>query len=170
MTVRQSIGHFARTLLVSFWVLGPAAASRAAEPAVAADASLQPAEYFEKARASWVAGHRDDATFWLYVAQLRYRAHLAAHPDGDPSGGPALLASLMEVVGRPINEYAFGDVAEATAIIDRALGWDAANPDATVPEEVRRRTRAGLIALRDDMRKNAEDIRRQRTANGLANR
>jgi hypothetical protein len=148
------------------------AASRtdAAGPALPADADLQPHEYFGKAATSWSAGRREDATFWLYVAQLRWRARLAARPDLDPSGEPALFASLMEVVGRPINEHAFGDVAEATAIIDRALAWDAANPDRSVPEDVRTRTRAGLVALRDDMRRSVDAIRRERTGNGLPNR
>ena len=134
------------------------------------EAKPPPAAFFEKAATSWNTGAREDATFWLYVAQLRYRARLAARPDLPPSGEPALFASLMETVGRPINEYAFGDIPEACRQIDRALLWDADSPDLSNPEGVRRTTRAGLVKLRDDMLRNIASIRQERAANGLINR
>ena len=141
-----------------------------ARPANPAMTTTPPTDYFAKAATSWAGGARDDATFWLYVAQLRFRARLAAGLSPDPRGEPALYAALMETVGRPINEYAFGDVAEACRQMDRALRWDDENPDASIPETVRRITRAGLTKLRDDMLRNADGIRRERTANGLMNR
>ncbi|OLP57935.1 hypothetical protein BJF93_13950 [Xaviernesmea oryzae] len=148
----------------------PAGAGTGTNAAATAATDLHPADYFRKAADSFAAGRKDEATFWLYVAQLRWRGRLAAHPELNPTGEPALFASLMETIGRPINEYAFGNVAKATAIIDRALAWDAAHPDRSVPEDVRRTMRSGLIGLRDDMRRNARDVRRQRTENGLTNR
>lgn len=129
-----------------------------------------PTTFFKNAAVSWSTGAREDATFWLYVAQLRYRARLASRPDLPPSGEPALFASLMQTVGRPINEYAFGDVPEACRQIDRALRWDEDNPDLFNLESVRRSTRAGLVKLRDDMLRNIASIRQERAANGLINR
>lgn len=166
----ERVRRLARMLLATLGVLIAADTAGAVKPIKPVIAALPPAEYFQKAVENWSAGNREDATFWLYVAQLRWRARLTAHPDLDPTGEPALFASLMETVGRPINEYAFGDIEDATRIIDRALQWDAENPDTSLPEAIRASTRAGLVALRDDMRRNADDIRRQRTENGLENR
>ena len=58
-------------------------------------------------------------TLWIYGV------HHLLRPDADP----ALFASLSEVVGRPINEYAFGDIPALAATIDRVLAWHAANDD-----------------------------------------
>lgn len=151
------------------YVLGMALMSATAQ-AQEADPKLQPAAYFQQAGEAFERGDTDQATFLLYVGQLRYRAYLAANPDLDPSGDPALFASLMEVVGRPINEYAFGDVEEAVGLIDKALAWDAANPDPAIPEAIRQSNREGLMGLRDQMLEEADTIAEQRTENGLENR
>lgn len=134
------------------------------------DALQPPARYFQKAVQHWSKGEPDEATFWFYVGQLRYRAYLTANPNLDPTGDPALFSALMESVGRPINEYAFGDTDNLIAILDRALVWDNENPDPRVPESVRSKTRAGLIQLRDKIGRDAAIIRQKREANGLPNR
>jgi hypothetical protein len=151
-------------------LLGPAGPGHAAPPSPPAVAAEHPSSFFMKAAEAYGASRHREATFWLYVAQLRYRAFLRSHPDLDPSGDPALFASMMETIGRPINEQAWGDVAEALAAIDRALRWDEEHPDASLPEDIRRSTREGLVAFRDDMAGRVEEIRRERLANGLENR
>jgi len=115
-------------------------------------------------------GEHDRATFWFYAGQLRFRSYLVANPDIDPSGGPALFASLMETVGRPINEYAYGDIPRLVAILDEVLEWDEADPDPALPAETHRNIREGLEGLRDQTQRDAAQIRTQREANGLPNR
>jgi len=84
-------------------------------------ATKHPAAYFILAAKKYEEGKRDDATFWFYAGQIRYRAYLLSRPKLDPSGDPALFTSLMQQVGRPINEYAFGDTEQLAKIVDRAL-------------------------------------------------
>lgn len=138
--------------------------------AITPESPEHPYAYFERAAKAWREGDRDDAVFWFYVAQLRYRARLQANPDFDPTGEPALFASLMDSVGRPINEFAFGNVAEATATFDRVLRWDDDHPDQAIPDAIRRHSREGLVGLRDWARREVETIRAERRKNGLDNR
>ena len=133
-----------------------------------------PAAYYILASKLFADGKKDDAVFWFYVAQLRYRFHLAVNPDLDPTGDPALFASLSETVGRPLNEYAFGDVAQLTKTIDKVLDWDAKHDNTFTAkdknEDKHQAVRSGLVKLRDHVVKNADDLKRQRKENGLENR
>src|SRR4030095_3345483 len=69
-----------------------------------------PAAFYILASKLFGDGKKDEAVFWFYAGQLRYRFYLKANPGLNPSGDPALFASLSETVGRPVNEYAFGDI------------------------------------------------------------
>ncbi len=137
-------------------------------------ADAHPANYYVLAQKLFESGKRDEAIFWFYAGQLRYRFHLAAHPDLEPSGDPALFSSLSEVLGRPLNEYAFGDLKGLRGTIQRVLDWDERTANGFTSKtnfaSAWKDTRAGLEKLRDDLRANAEEIRKQRKANGLANR
>src|SRR2546430_14660952 len=64
--------------------------------------------YYGYAARLFREGKKDEAVFWFYVGQLRYRFHLKANPHMDPSGDPALFSSLSATVGKTINEYAGG--------------------------------------------------------------
>src|SRR5262245_1763464 len=64
-----------------------------------------PAAYYILASKLFAEGKKEEAVFWFYAGQLRYRFYLKAMPGLDPSGDPALFASLSETVGRPLNEY-----------------------------------------------------------------
>jgi hypothetical protein len=125
--------------------------------------------------AQMIAGAaKDDAVFVFYLGQLRYRVHLAARPELPPDRDRALFASLSEVVGRPVNEYAFGDIPALARTIDAVLAWDTAHPDPFTPPD-RFRTayasvRRGLQEMRATIMRDADKIRAQRTTNGLANR
>lgn len=116
------------------------------------------------------AGRGDEATFWFYAGQLRYRSFLASHPGLDPSGDPALFASLMEAIGRPVNEYAFGDVPRLAAILGQVLEWDRRYPDPSLAGPEHERARKGLDGLRAQVLAQAETIRSERQQRGLANR
>jgi hypothetical protein len=68
-----------------------------------------PSYFYILAGKLFAAGKKDDAVFWFYAGQLRYRVYLVMNKDKlEPSGDPALFASLSEEIGRPLNKYAFG--------------------------------------------------------------
>ena len=133
-----------------------------------------PSAYYGYAARLFREGKKDEAVVWFYVGQLRYRFHLKANPNMDPSGDPALFSSLSATVGKTINEYAGGDVKDWVKAIDRALKWDADMPNgftskkkfATIYEE----NRAGLTKMRDQVESQADSIREQRKKAGLENR
>jgi hypothetical protein len=133
-----------------------------------------PESYYMYAGRLFKEGKRDESVFWFYVGQLRYRFFLKSNPNLDPSGAPALFASLSETVGREINEYAGGNVKEMVKQIDRALKWDDENPNGFTSKDKFRKmydaNRAGLKKLRDQMESQADSIREQRKKAGLKNR
>jgi hypothetical protein len=112
--------------------------------------------------------------FVFYLGQLRYRSHLSARRDLIPDGDPALFASLSVVVGRPLNEYAFGDIPALARTIDAVLAYDRANPDRFTPPanfpQAYAGVRDGLAAMRTQMLTDADKIRATRRSNGLENR
>lgn len=133
-----------------------------------------PAAYYLLASKLFAAGQKEEAVFWFYAGQLRYRFYLKATPGLNPSGDPALFASLSETVGRPLNEYAFGDIPRLVKTIDEVLKWDETHENrftskASHPQDYAD-IRDGLVKLREHILKNQEDIKRQRKANGLENR
>ena len=112
--------------------------------------------------------------FWFYAGQLRYRIRLSCHPDLRPDTEPALFASLHETVGRPINEYGFGDLPALIATLERVLAWDAETrngfePKAACASQIAEQ-REGMGQLLPQIRDNGANIRRDRAANGLPNR
>lgn len=120
-------------------------------------------------------GHRDDAVFLFYLGQLRFRVHLAARrSELRPDADPAVFSSLSEVVGRPINEYAFGDLPSLIRTIDAVLSYDLKYPDMFTPpaqySNFHATVRNGLTAMRMPIQHNGDNIRAQRRRNGLENR
>jgi hypothetical protein len=152
----------------------PAFAQQSREQVAAGLNGQNPAAYYQSAMTLFRAGQRDDATFIFYLGQLRYRTHLRARPDLKPDGDPALFGSLSEVVGRPINEWAFGDMPAALRTLDAVLAYDARDPDRFTPpgqfKAAHDSTREGMRGFRRQMEAQAQDIKRQRAANGLENR
>jgi soluble cytochrome b562 len=133
-----------------------------------------PYGYFILAARTFAEGEKQEAVRWLYVGQIRWRFHIAANPNLPPDGDPALLASMMEVVARPINEWAGGDVDQWIASMQAALDWDAATPNGftsksehSAEHETVRSGLGGLIASIDEQR---TQIPRRRSENGLENR
>ena len=133
-----------------------------------------PAEDYRRAADAFRAGRRDEATYLFYQGQFRYRVHLKARPGLQPDGDPALFASLNEALGRPINEWAFGDVPSLAATIDRVLAWQAANEDPFTPKAsfaaAHAEVRSGLASLKAQVMAERDTIKAQRRANGLPNR
>jgi len=73
----------------------------------------------------------DKAVLWMYAGQLRFRFLLMTEPKADPSGDPALSASLQETIGTPINAYVGADTDKwvsqisATAATQRSTDFTA---------------------------------------------
>ena len=133
-----------------------------------------PASYYILASKLFSDNQKDDAVFWFYVGQLRYRFHLSANQDIDPTGDPALFASLSETIGRSINEYAFGNVPQLANTFDKVLEWDKEQENfftskEQYPEQYQA-VRAGLEDLRRYILENEAEIKRRREENGLENR
>jgi hypothetical protein len=103
-----------------------------------------PLAAFELSKRLWEAGRKDEAVFFFYLGQLRFRARLLANPNGDPTGGRALFDALMSAMGPPINQYAFGDIPALLTTIDRVIAWDDGHADDYAPP----RTRCALMSFR----------------------
>jgi len=136
--------------------------------------SKHPAVYYVLAKKLFASGEKDQAVRWFYIGQLRYRYHLATNPNLEPSGDPALFASFSEVIGRPLNEYAFGDIPTLANTLDEVLSWDKSQtiplrPSPRLPRNTEE-IRSGLEKLKSHILENQDDIKKQREANGLHNR
>lgn len=166
--------RFLRRSLVILLLFATPTLATAGDPGFPAGAetaaTLHPSQLMLKAPPLMAAGRQKEASFWLYAGQLRWRTRLSADPGQDPSGEPALFASLIETVGPSVNGWAFGDTAELGRTIDAVLAWDEAYPDPSLPAALHATTRAGLVKLRDQISREADAIRAERTANGLDNR
>lgn len=133
-----------------------------------------PAEYYKRAALLFEDGKKDAAVFIFYLGQLGFRTHLLARRDLDPTGDPAIFASLSSVVGPTINQYAFGDIPQLARTIDAVLAYDQENPDTfTSPTEFAKAhadMRDGLVSMKTEMLAQADSIRAKRLKNGLENR
>ena len=165
--------HFTGLLLATSALLQPASAQSVPSAAAALNGQ-HPAAYYRKAAELFQSGQKDAAVFVFYLGQLRYRTHLRARPDLKPDGDPALFASLGEVVGKPLNEYAFGDLPKLDEMLKAVLAYDRQNPDSFTSAAqfpaVHAQQREGMDSMRRQIVARADDIRRQRTSNGLENR
>ncbi len=131
-----------------------------------------PAQFYKLAAALFAdQSTKQEALFWFYVGQIRYRYHLAANPDLPRDGDPALFASLSEVIGRPINEYAGGKPEVWMEEINHALEWDAAHDNGFTPKskapEKYGQIRAGLVSMRDQLNAMKDKLPEMRRQNGI---
>jgi hypothetical protein len=130
-----------------------------------------PSAYYLFANGLWSAGQKDEAVFWFYAGQLRYRFHLAANPTLDSSGDPAAFAALQATLGEPINLYAGADPPKWARTLDEVLAWDARTHNgftlkAAFSGELEG-VRAGLVKLRDYIKSNSDMIIAQREQMGI---
>jgi hypothetical protein len=128
-----------------------------------------PAAYYALAKRLFEEGERDEAVFWFYTGQIRYRAYIMSHYT-QLQDDNALFSSLTENVGEPINAYALGDIVGLVNTIDRALAWDAANPDEFAVASMREQSRVGSWGMKSRLLRTADEIRADRAKNGLENR
>lgn len=130
-----------------------------------------PSTYYVLAAKLFEHGDKDEAVFWFYLGQLRFRFELLANPSQDPSGGPALFGALSAEVGGPINEYAFGDIPKLAQTIDAVLQWDATHDNTYTPKQPHQaaltQVRQGLLELKQTTLARQDQIKIQRRADGL---
>jgi hypothetical protein len=149
----------------------------AGEP-VAAEAALEGLErsawtaFYERAAERLEADRNEEAAFAFYAGQLRGRTTVLCRGQGEDEPG-ALLASVNSVISEPINRWLGGSVKRWLRVVDDTIAWEAAHPDpATAGADctaARVQVLAGLRSMRAEIASTADDIRRERTANGLPN-
>ncbi len=153
--------------------------TRAAEPASIEEmrdgiTGKHPATYYQLAASLMSAGRQDEAVFWFYAGQLRYRVHLSCIDAEKQKDEAPLFGALSESVGRPINEYAFGDPPALAATLQKVLDWDAEAENGFTSKTdcaaVLEANRKGLADVRQSVIDGADMIRAERTKNGLPNR
>jgi hypothetical protein len=98
-----------------------------------------PMAYYFYAGRLFKAGDKDDALFWYYVGELRYRFLLAATPNLPPDGAPALFASLHESIGSLVADRNQVAPATSTRELQRALDWDASNENGVTSKSAYRK-------------------------------
>lgn len=139
---------------------------------VAQAGSLHPSALYVLASRLLAEGRGQEAANWMYAGQLRYRFMLAV-PDAQPDDR-ILFSALTEQVGRPVNEYIAGDPDEWIAAMRWALDWDAATDNHVTSKTGHAaelaQVRGGLERLISKVDASRDEIRRERTANGLENR
>lgn len=85
------------------------------------------------------ADRRDEAVFWFYLGQLRWRACLHQTPS---CGGREQYGRLFETIGPDLNTHGFRSLAALQSTVDAVLTWDESHPDgfatdAAIKEEQR---------------------------------
>lgn len=161
LTAAAIVLHFPRPALADAPAFPPGAETAGNAP---------PSEIMLRAAPLMQTGKADEATFWFYAGQLRWRSRLNASPDQDPTGEPALFSSLFETLGPSVKGWAFGDIPKLQRMIDAVLVWDGQYPDPSLDPAVHQRMRAGLTSLRDRIGREADVIRAERASRGLENR
>ena len=135
---------------------------------------LHPSALYILAGKLFSEGKKDEAIFWFYVGQIRYRFLLGADPKLDPSGEPAVFSALQNTVGRRINEYAGGDPDTWVAMIKKARQWDLDNPNEFTSKQehhvLHQEILGGLDQMTSHIENNKDSIRQERAKRGLENR
>lgn len=84
---------------------------------------------------------RDEAVFWFYVGQLRWRACMAT------CGGGQAFARLHETIGPDLNQHAFRTLPAFQSMVESVLAWDASHHDDYANQPEKDEARAGLSEL-----------------------
>jgi len=84
-----------------------------------------PGKMFSPAYYLFIHGREQEAVFWFYAAQLRFRIQ-AVIKGGDHA---QILAIMLGTVGPPIMNHAYQDIDRLGRTFDEVLAWDRATPD-----------------------------------------
>ena len=132
-----------------------------------------PGDYFILAARLFEKGEKDEAVFWFYQAQLRYRYFILGSDRAKVRDDVVYLDALFQTLGPQINAYAFGDLPKLRQTIDEVIQWDEETLNgffdkATDPES-RQSIIDGLRDLRQETIDREQEIRTEREKNGLEN-
>jgi hypothetical protein len=124
-----------------------------------------PSTYFALATELYRSGQKDDAAFWYYVGQLRYRfLVLAKAKAAEPSDEQAHFWLLSESVGQSIYEKADRRSATLVRALDRALAWDLEQPNGYTSKSAfsaeLARARQEMLALRERIKTDPSGLKR----------
>jgi hypothetical protein len=97
--------------------------------------AVHPATLYVLAQRLFAEGRKDEAVFWYYVGQLRFRFYLAVNPHLESSGDPALFSVLSDVVGNPIDRFGFQDPRKLVQTLERVEQWDEETPNGFTSKE-----------------------------------
>jgi hypothetical protein len=131
-----------------------------------------PATYFALATELFRSGQKDDASFWYYVGEVRYRFLVLAKAKGSElSEEQGHFWFLSESVGQSIYEKAEQRSAALMRAIDRALEWDLQQPNGYTSKSAFRaeheRARQELLALRERIKINPTSLKSRISGRGL---
>ena len=124
-----------------------------------------PSTYFALATELFRSGQKDDAAFWYYVGQLRYRFFvLAKAKTSELSEEQAHFWLLSESVGQSIYEKAGQRSATLLRALDRALAWDLEQPNGYTSKSAfgaeHERARQEMLALRERIKMDPNGLKR----------
>jgi hypothetical protein len=114
---------------------------------------------------------RDEAVFWFYLGQLRWRTCLRQTPN---CGGREPYGRLFETIGPDLNTHGFRSIPALQSTVDAVLAWDESHPDgfatdATIKEQQRQGMRemvAYAQAHSAELDARHEELARQEAARG----
>lgn len=133
--------------------------------------SSHPSNYFVYASRLFHEGAKEDAVFWFYVGQIRYKFHLATSYNFAPDGESELYGALHESVGSIINGWAGGNPDLWAKQMGLALDWDAANDNKFTSKVAYAKQwqeiRSGLEQLKEQVLANKAQILEERKKRGL---
>lgn len=130
---------------------------------------------FYLARRLFELERRDEALFWFYEGQLRWRAYLMQTPNGSGQarqgglfggGERSRYQQLFDTIGPDINAYAFCDMQAFSRMVDAVIAWDNEHPDAFATDAVTKaQAQQGLRDLIEYAQEHSAelDARRQET-------
>jgi hypothetical protein len=133
-----------------------------------------PSAYFHYAIKLFKANKQDLGVRWYYVGQIRYRAHLLAHPDLPANAEPAEFADINKNLEPAISNWAGGNVRIWVQSINEALQWDASHPNNFTSKEMYasqiEQARDEVSKTRDTIKTSEAQIKAERAAKGLMDR
>jgi hypothetical protein len=138
---------------------------------------------YQKAHEEFQACNKEDATYWMYLGQLRYRSMLHCIEGGGlesqrtPFGSDYRndeFSALLSDIGLYINEWAGGDLQLWVDALTRAANDYQSVDDKFVPKEkctgAIERNLSGIHAFRAHLANDPDGFRSSRTSNSLENR
>lgn len=132
-----------------------------------------PVDFYTIAMRLLEADRGDEAAFWFYAGQLRWRTRLSCVEDIEPAGEKALFGAMNYQVGNAVNGYIGGYPSRWSQTIRDVAIWDKApgnaydyGQDCTAANATQR---SGMLGLADRIDATRDDIMEQRAANGLPN-